>query len=236
MTTTDDTAAALAWAGRALGHRFGDPALCRTALTHRSAASAHNERLEFLGDAIVNAAVARMLYDAQPKADEGALSRLRASLVNGEHLAAIAAEIGVGDHVRLGAGEMKTGGFRRASILADALEALVGAIYLDAGFDAAAAAVGRLIGPRMGTLPAAAALKDAKTQLQELLQSRGLPLPRYTLVSVSGEPHEQSFTVTCAVAHFDVDAVGQGASRRRAEQAAASRVLERLAAHAGSRA
>lgn len=218
----------LDWVRRTFGHAFADPALCRTALTHRSAGADHNERLEFLGDALLNCAVARMLYDAHPKADEGALSRLRASLVSGESLAGIAAELGVGEHLRLGGGEMRSGGYRRESILADALEAIVGAIYLDSGFEAAAAVVARLIAPRLGSLPAAGTLKDPKTRLQEALQGRGLPLPVYTLTAVSGDPHDQAFTVSCAVQAFDVAAVAEGASRRRAEQLAAARVLELL--------
>ena len=218
----------LDWVRRTFGHAFAEPGLCRTALTHRSAGADHNERLEFLGDAILNCAVARMLYDAHPKADEGALSRQRASLVSGESLARIAAELGVGDHVRLGGGEMRSGGYRRESILADALEAMLGAIYLDSGYEAAAAAVARLIAPRLGSLPAVGTLKDPKTRLQEVLQGRGLPLPIYTLTAVSGDPHDQAFTVSCAVQAFDVAAVAEGASRRRAEQMAAARVLELL--------
>src|SRR5262249_11548475 len=154
------------WVESSFGHVFATPALCRTALTHRSAGADHNERLEFLGDSILNCAVARMLFEAHPSADEGALSRLRASLVSGESLAQIAASLNLGDFLRLGSGELKTGGFRRSSILADALEAMLGAIFLDAGYDAAAAAVSRILGPKLAELPAAAFLKDAKTQLQ----------------------------------------------------------------------
>jgi ribonuclease-3 len=216
------------WVERTFGHVFATPALCDAAVTHRSAAADHNERLEFLGDSILNCAVARLLYDAHPLADEGALSRLRASLVSGETLAQIAADMGLGEHLRLGPGELKSGGFRRASILADALEAILGAILLDAGFDAAAAAVARIIGPRLADLPAAGALKDPKTRLQEVLQARGLALPTYTLTAVSGDPHAQSFTVTCEVPVFGVVAVGEGASRRRAEQLAATKVIEML--------
>jgi len=151
---------------------FRDAALCDAALTHRSAGGGHNERLEFLGDSILNCGVARLLYDAHPEADEGELSRLRASLVSGDTLARIAGELGLGEHLRLGGGELKSGGFRRASILADALEAILGAIFLDSGFEAAAAAVKRLIEPRLSDLPSAALLKDPKTRLQELLQGR----------------------------------------------------------------
>ena len=216
------------WVERSFGHVFAAPALCRTALTHRSAGADHNERLEFLGDSILNCAAARLLYQAHPLADEGALSRLRASLVSGETLAQIAGDLGLGEYLRLGAGELKSGGFRRASILADALEAMLGAIFSDAGFDAAAAAVARILGPRMSDLPAADALKDPKTRLQEVLQARGLALPVYTLTAVGGDPHAQSFTVTCEVPIFEIAAVGEGASRRRAEQLAAAKVIDLL--------
>jgi ribonuclease-3 len=172
--------------------------------------------------------VARMLYDAHPQADEGALSRLRATLVSGESLAQIAGDLGLGEHLHLGAGELKSGGFRRASILADALEALLGAIFLDSGFGAADAAVARIMTPRMSDLPGADALKDPKTRLQEVLQASGLALPTYTLTAVTGDPHAHSFTVTCEVPVFGVAAVGEGASRRRAEQLAAAKVLDLL--------
>jgi ribonuclease-3 len=216
------------WVERSFGHVFANPSLCDTALTHRSAGSDHNERLEFLGDSILNCAVARLLFDAHPEADEGALSRLRASLVSGESLAQIAAGLGLGDFLRLGSGELKTGGFRRSSILADALEAMLGAIFLDAGYEAAAAAVARIVGAKLTELPAAGSLKDPKTQLQELLQARGLALPVYTLTAVTGEPHEQAFTMTCVVPVLGIAAVGEGASRRRAEQLAAAKVIELL--------
>jgi ribonuclease III len=219
-----------AWVERSFGHVFATPALPYAALTHRSAGAEHNERLEFLGDSVLNCAVARLLYDAHPHADEGALSRLRASLVSGETLAQIAGELGLGEYLHLGPGELKSGGFRRASILADALEAMLGAISLDAGFDAAAAAVARIMTPRMSDLPGADALKDPKTRLQEVLQGRGVSLPTYTLTAVAGDPHAQVFSVTCEVAVFGVAAVGEGASRRRAEQLAAAKLLDLLPA------
>jgi ribonuclease III len=218
------------WVLRSFGHVFVTPALCSTALTHRSAGAEHNERLEFLGDSILNCAVARLLYEAHPQADEGALSRLRASLVSGESLAQIAGDLGLGDYLRLGPGELKTGGFRRASILADALEAMLGAIFLDAGYDAAAAAVTRIAAPKMLDLPAAGSLKDPKTRLQEILQAQGVALPLYTLTAVTGDPHAQSFTVTCEVPVFGVSAVGEGGSRRRAEQLAAAKLIDLLPA------
>jgi ribonuclease-3 len=225
LRKSDDLAT---WVERSFGYVFNTPSLCHAALTHRSAGAGHNERLEFLGDSILNCSVARLLYDAHPEADEGALSRLRASLVSGETLARIAAELELGDYLNLGSGEMKSGGFRRASILADTLEALLGAIFIDSDFDTAFAVIGRLMLPRMSELPAADALKDPKTRLQEILQARGLPLPVYVLTAVAGDPHLQSFTVTCEVPVFRVMAVAEGASRRRAEQLAAAKVLELL--------
>ena len=216
------------WVERSCGYVFVNRSLCEAATTHRSAGGEHNERLEFLGDSILNCSVARLLYDAHPNADEGALSRLRAALVSGDTLAALATELDLGEHLKLGPGELKSGGFRRASILADALEALLGAIFLDSGFDAAAAAVKRMFGARLEELPSAEALKDAKTRLQEALQAHGLALPVYTLTAVSGDPHAQSFTVTCEVPTFALVAVGEAGSRRRAEQVAAHRLLDQL--------
>ena len=216
------------WVEHSFGYVFSQPALCDAAMTHRSAGADHNERLEFLGDSVLNCCVARLLYDAHGQADEGALSRLRATLVSGETLAQIAGELGLGEHLRLGLGELKSGGFRRASILADALEAILGAIFLDSGFDAAAVAVARIMGPRLADLPAADTLKDPKTRLQEALQAHGLALPVYTLTAVAGDPHAQSFTVSCEVPVLDVSAVGEGGSRRRAEQLAAAKLLELL--------
>jgi ribonuclease-3 len=225
LRKSDDLAA---WVEASFGYVFAAPALCHAALTHRSAGAEHNERLEFLGDSILNCSVARLLYDAHPQADEGALSRLRASLVSGETLAKIAAELNVGEYLNLGSGELKSGGFRRASILADALEALLGAIYLDSNFDSAFGVVSRIMLPRISELPTAEALKDPKTRLQEILQARGLALPIYVLTAVAGDPHAQSFTVTCEVPVFRVMAVAEGASRRRAEQLAAAKVLDLL--------
>jgi ribonuclease III len=219
-----------AWALCAFGHTFTEVRLCRQALTHRSAGGEHNERLEFLGDSVLNCSVARLLYDAHPDADEGALSRLRATLVSGETLGKIAGDLQLGEHLRLGPGELKSGGFRRASILADALEAMVGAIFLDSGFDAASAAVKRITAERLAQLPEAESLKDAKTRLQEVLQGRGLALPIYTLTATTGDPHAQSFAVSCEVRAFGLTAAGEGVSRRRAEQMAARKALELLPA------
>ena len=216
------------WVEASFGFVFSQPALCEAALTHRSAGGDHNERLEFLGDAVLNCAVARLLFDAHPDADEGALSRLRATLVSGETLALVAQQLGLGEHLRLGSGELKSGGFRRASILADTLEALLGAMFIDSGFDSAASVVRRILAARLSALPAADLLKDPKTRLQEALQAHGLALPVYTLTAVAGDAHAQYFTVTCEVPVFELAAVGEAGSRRRAEQLAATKLLELL--------
>lgn len=228
MTSARAAAVPHAWARQLLGYEFRDPALCLAALTHRSAGTPHNERLEFLGDAVLNCAVAQLLYERHPQADEGALSRLRASLVSGEMLARIAAEHRLGEHLQLGPGELKSGGFRRSSILADALEALIGAVMVEGGFAPAARAVGRLLEPHLNELPPAAELKDAKTRLQEALQARSLALPAYNLISVNGEAHAQVFDVQCEVHALNLTTRGQGSSRRRAEQSAADQMLALL--------
>ncbi len=216
------------WLEREMGHHFRDESLIEAALTHRSAAGVNNERLEFLGDGVLNCVVADLLYRRYGRADEGDLSRLRARLVRGEALASIAAALGVGERLHLGPGELRTGGFRRRSILADALEALFGAIYLDGGFEAAHAAIGKVFGPHLEELGATADLKDPKTRLQEYLQGRGLALPRYTVERIEGESHMQRFSVTCEVAVLGLRASGQGASRRGAEQEAAQQVLDAI--------
>lgn len=216
------------WVRDALGYECNDAALLEEALTHRSAGSSHNERLEFLGDAVLNLVVAKLVFDEFADADEGDLSRFRASLVSGETLAVLAAEIDLGSQLRLGSGELKSGGFRRKSILADALEALFGAVYLDGGFDAAARVIERLFVARLDRLPSAAELKDPKTRLQEALQARGLPLPSYAVESISGEAHNQLFQVRCAVSSLGLKVSASGASRRRAEQAAAQLLLNAL--------
>jgi ribonuclease-3 len=218
------------WLREALGYECRDAALLEAALTHRSAGGSHNERLEFLGDAILNCVVAMLLFREFASADEGHLSRLRANLVSGEALAVIAAQIDLGQQLRLGSGELKSGGFRRKSILADALEALFGAIYLDGGFEAAAQVIERLFAPRLARLPSVAELKDPKTRLQETLQARGLPLPAYVVESVTGEAHNQSFRVSCSVDALGLKVHADGPSRRRAEQVAAQLLLDQLAA------
>lgn len=210
-----------------LPYHFRDPSLAALALTHRSAGKPNNERMEFLGDALLGAIVAEMLYETHPKADEGDMSRLRAQLVNGQALAAVARELELGDQLKLGSGELKSGGYRRDSILADAFEALVAAIYLDGGFDACRTAVRALFAGRMAALPHAS--KDAKTRLQEWLQAHGWPLPQYELVATEGEEHARIFEVHCLIAQpIAVTEPGRGSSRRLAEQDAAEVVLSRL--------
>jgi ribonuclease-3 len=216
------------WVRRQLGYEVRDLALFSAALTHRSAARTHNERLEFLGDAVLNLSIAEYLYRDNPQATEGDLSRLRAWLVSSQPLAETAAQIGLGEVLRLGSGELKTGGFRRESILADALEALFGAVYLDGGLDAARRVICGLFAERMARIPDADELKDSKTRLQEYLQSRGLPLPAYEVVRTEGEIHAQTFWVQCEVGTLGLAATGQGLSRRRAEQEAAAVILSEI--------
>jgi ribonuclease-3 len=214
-----------------IGHRFADPELLRRALTHRSAGSRNNERLEFLGDALVNLIVAEALYARFPRADEGELTRARAALVREGSLAGLARQLELGDRLELGPGELKSGGFRRDSILADALEAVVGAIYLDAGFDACRALVLPWFEPHLASLPSGGTAKDAKTRLQEWLQARQLPLPEYRLLAAEGDDHDKTFHVLCALGTPATEQAGQGSSRRAAEQAAAQAVLEHLEGH-----
>ena len=218
------------WVRERLGYEVRDVALFNAALTHRSAARTHNERLEFLGDAVLNLSIAEYLFRDNPQANEGDLSRLRAWLVSGPPLAETAARIGLGEVLRLGSGELKTGGFRRESILADALEALFGAVYLDAGLAEAQRVIFTLFAERMAHMPDTDELKDSKTRLQEHLQSRGLPLPVYEVVRTEGEIHAQTFWVRCEVGALNLGATGQGLSRRRAEQEAAAMVLNEIKA------
>lgn len=211
-----------------LGHDFRSTALLAEAVTHRSAGNGHNERLEFLGDGVLNFVIAAALFERRPDAPEGDLSRLRASLVRETTLAEIAGELDLGAFLRMGSGELRSGGFRRASILADALEAICGAVYRDAGFAAAESLILRLFARRLDDLPDAGALKDAKTRLQEWLQARGRPLPCYALVSESGEAHKRHFVARCTLSDADASTEGEGGGRRRAEQAAAERMLEQI--------
>ena len=212
----------------ALGHRFGNAELLRQALTHRSHSSPNNERLEFLGDAVLNCVVASLLYQRFTGLREGDLSRQRANLVRQEALAQVAQGLALGDHLRLGEGELKSGGFRRPSILADALEAVIGAIYLDAGFDAARMVIERLLQPLLEQLDPRDSGKDPKTALQELLQAQRQPLPQYALLGTRGEAHAQEFEIECAIPSLSIRALGGGSSRRAAEQAAAREALRLL--------
>jgi len=216
------------WLHAALGYHCRDANLLDAALTHRSAGGAHNERLEFLGDAILNCVVATLVFREFANADEGDLSRFRASLVSGESLAVIAADLGLGDRLHLGSGELKSGGFRRKSILADGLEAVIGAIYIDGGFGAAQQVIERLFVPLLAQLPSATELKDPKTRLQERLQGQGVPIPVYTVESIMGKAHLQVFRVSCRVDTLDLTSTGEGASRRAAEQSAAKQLLDQL--------
>lgn len=217
-----------AWAEKKLGYRFDEPALLDAALTHRSAGSNNYERLEFLGDAILDFVIAELLFREFPTASEGDLSRYRAALVSGGMLAEVAAELSLGDQLNLGGGELKSGGHRRGSILSDALEALFAAVYLDGGLDAARALIERLFAGRLRRLPDADALKDPKTRIQEDLQARGAKLPVYTLEEVSGEAHDQWFVASCEIEAAGVKTFGEGSSRRRAEQEAAQAALAAL--------
>lgn len=213
-----------------LTYRFNDPALAQLALTHRSIGRPNNERLEFLGDALLGAIIAEMLYEAHPRSNEGELSRLRAQLVNGQALAVLARELELGDELKLGPGELKSGGFRRDSILADAFEALVAAVYVDGGFDACRQTVRELFGERIGALRRSS--KDAKTRLQEHLQAGGWPLPQYELIASHGEDHAKTFDVRCSVSEpLALAAAASGGSRRTAEQDAAESVLSQLLEH-----
>jgi len=210
-----------------LNYRFRDPELAQLALTHRSIGKPNNERLEFLGDALLGAVIAEMLYEVHPKASEGELSRLRAQLVNGQELAVVARELELGDALKLGPGELKSGGFRRDSILADAFEALVAAVYLDGGFDACRHVVRALFGKRISLLRRSS--KDAKTRLQEWLQAGSWPLPQYELTASHGEDHAKTFDVSCTISEpLPVSVEARGGSRRAAEQDAAEIVLNQL--------
>jgi len=212
----------------ALGHHFERPELLEEAVTHRSAPGTNNERLEFLGDAILNFVIASELFERRPQESEGILSRLRASLVNRASLANLARELELGRYLRLGSGELKSGGQRRDSILADALEAVFGAVYLDGGYEAAKRLILRLYDECLQNLPAATELKDPKTRLQEYLQATRQTLPTYSVLEISGKAHDQSFRVRCHVAENEQSTEGVGGSRRQAEQRAAEAMLEVL--------
>ncbi len=209
-----------------IGHSFSNPSLLRQALTHRSYGASHNERLEFLGDGVLNCIIAAQLFDRFPQLPEGELSRLRASLVNQQSLFEVARGIELGRSLRLGEGELKSGGARRPSMLADALEALIGAVFLDSGYDAARALILRLFSDPLERVDPQAVGKDAKTLLQEHLQARHIPLPQYWVVETAGEAHEQVFRVECSIPELNIRTRGEGPSRRSAEQVAARRAYE----------
>jgi ribonuclease-3 len=211
-----------------LGHRFSDARLLEQALTHRSRSADNNERLEFLGDGVLGCAVADELYARFPQLSEGKLTRLRASLVREETLAEVGKALGIGAAVRLGEGEATAGPEPRPSIIADALEAVLGAVFLDGGYPAARSAVLAAFGPHLERLDPERPAKDAKTRLQELLQAKHRPLPQYRVIGVQGEAHRQSFEVECRVEGLEVKATGTGTSRQRAEQQAAKSMLEQL--------
>ncbi|MDR7151221.1 ribonuclease-3 [Hydrogenophaga palleronii] len=218
-----------------LDHRFNHLRLLERALTHRSFSSDHNERLEFLGDSVLNLAVSGLLFEKLSDLPEGDLSRVRANLVKQDTLFQMAVSLGLASVLRLGDGEKRSGGHKRPSILADALEAIIGAVYLDAGFDAAAAMVRRLyadveLNAQMGAMG-----KDPKTELQEWLQARKMKLPVYRVVATLGEAHKQTFDVECAVTELALNERGIGASRRAGEQAAAAAMLQHLASRSGDR-
>lgn len=208
-----------------LGYYFNNENLLEAALTHRSVRAHNNERLEFLGDSIINFLIAEELYTRCPNAKEGELSRLRATLVKGEALAELARKFTLGSHLHLGSGEIKSGGFKRTSILADGLEAIVAAIYLDSSMDTCRKHVLSWYGDLLNNLTSLAAEKDPKTRLQEYLQSRRIELPQYQVRSVEGEAHQQMFIVECYIQSYGKYAEGTGSSRRRAEQDAAEKML-----------
>ncbi len=214
----------------AIDYQFQDKQLLEQAVTHRSHSARHNERLEFLGDSVLNFVVAALLYKRFAKIDEGDLSRLRANLVKQSSLADIAQRLSLSQYLRLGEGELKSGGFRRPSILADALEAVFGAVFLDAGFDAAQKVVARLYAPILQTVDPKTLGKDPKTLLQELLQGRKLDLPVYTVLATHGAAHNQLFDVECAIPKLDIKVTAAGASRRAAEQLAATQAIAAIQA------
>lgn len=211
-------------------YRFNDPELLALAMSHRSIGRVNNERLEFLGDSILNFVVSARLFELKTDSNEGDLTRLRARVVRGDTLAKLAAGLKLGDYVRLGEGELKSGGFKRDSILANALEAVFGAIYLDGGYDACARVIRHVCDPYIAGLPVADELRDPKTRLQEWLQGRGLALPEYSVISAEGPPHRQTFMVECVCRDAGINVTGKSTSRRKAEQAAALAALNCITA------
>ena len=221
---------------RKLGLKFKQPMLVKRALTHRSAHADNDERLEFLGDSVLGFVIAERLYQKFTEADEGVLSRLRATLVNQTALANIARKLSLGDYLILGSGELKSGGYRRDSILSDAMEALIGALLIDQGMDACRVWILGLFADQIDGLSMRDWKKDPKTRLQESMQARGLDLPAYTLKSVVGQPHDQSFVVECRVSLTEETCEGRGSSRKRAEQESAEKMLAKLIEESGLKA
>jgi len=213
---------------RKIQYSFQDKALLFQALTHRSASSKHNERLEFLGDSILSFVIANVLYQRFPRIDEGDMSRMRATLVRGHTLAEIAREFDLGECLRLGPGELKSGGYRRDSILADTVEAIIGSIYLDSNIETITSLILSWYQQRLEQISPGDKQKDPKTRLQEFLQGRRLPLPNYLVIQVKGEAHDQEFTIECHVSGIDDAIIGKGTSRRKAEQSAAEIALHKL--------
>ncbi len=213
---------------RRIGYEFSDKVIFDKALTHRSAGGVNNERMEFLGDSILGFVVADVLFTKLRKADEGDMSRLRSSLVKGATLAEIAKEIDLGKYLQLGPGELSSGGQSRNSILADALEAVIAAVYLDGGLNAARKVITTLYGSRFDGITTNIDLKDPKTRLQEYLQARRHQLPEYSVLEVAGEQHEQTFTVKCVINDLNLQTVASGTSRRKAEQKAAEKLLQEI--------
>jgi len=217
------------WLQTTLGYQFNNRHLLQQALTHRSCPGDNNERLEFLGDAVLDVVISEVVFRSHANAPEGDLSRLRASLVKDTSLAELSSSLGLGNYLILGGGGRKSGGHRRESILADALEAIFGAVYLDAGFEAARGVIERAFGDRLTDLPSVEELRDPKTRLQEWLQARALGLPQYELAGVSGKAHQQKFEVSCSVKDGKTVTTGSGTTRRNAEQESAERMLLSLA-------
>ncbi len=219
---------AAAWLKQSLAYAFENDALLRQALTHRSAPGPNYERLEFLGDAVLQLVISELAYQKTQVASEGQLSRLRSTLVKETTLAEVAQELGIGEHLILGSGEIRSGVRRRSSVLADALEAMFGAIYLDAGFDGARNVIHKAYGDRLHELPEAADLRDPKSRLQEYLQGRKMALPDYAMQNISGKAHNRFFEVSCSIPELDAVTTGTGSTRRDAEQEAALAMLEKI--------
>lgn len=218
-----------------LGYSFADISLLEEALTHRSYSSKNNERLEFLGDGILNFVIAHELFQLYPDVQEGDLSRLRANLVNKDSLAEIAIHLELGKTIQLGSGELKSGGFRRPSILADAVESILGAVYCDGGFEACRELIIHLYSNRLASSMDLQSLKDAKTQLQELLQSRRFALPDYDVINITGQAHVQIFHVKCSIEKMKIEVIGEGKSRRKAEQVAAVNAIVQVNQYFGKK-